>query len=309
MAKRRFQSTLPAWGETPDLDQLFQRQAAVEFQSTLPAWGETWSRLTPDWRRNDFNPLSPHGERPFPGLSLLRPVDFNPLSPHGERPAGSRAEAEKGLISIHSPRMGRDQTCPFRVDSNGQFQSTLPAWGETGAELEVTHAFVFQSTLPAWGETNERSASTGKKAISIHSPRMGRDRGGGGIDGKGSHFNPLSPHGERPTNTAYKTSGPSFQSTLPAWGETHRGHPPSHGGGISIHSPRMGRDQARDRRQAGDAISIHSPRMGRDKFQNTRSAPAQFQSTLPAWGETLPGYQLSSGEILFQSTLPAWGET
>ena len=35
---RRFQSTLPAWGETQNTD---QGDVRIKFQSTLPAWGET----------------------------------------------------------------------------------------------------------------------------------------------------------------------------------------------------------------------------------------------------------------------------
>ena len=37
---------------------------------------------------NDFNPLSPHGERPTGGGRYPPEADFNPLSPHGERRAG-----------------------------------------------------------------------------------------------------------------------------------------------------------------------------------------------------------------------------
>ncbi len=35
----------------------------------------------------------------------------------------------------------------------------------------------------------------------------------------------------------------------------------------------------------------------------------EFQSTLPAWGETRWGYAPLSTDLIFQSTLPAWGET
>ena len=56
--------------------------------------------------------------------------------------------------------------------------------------------------------------------ISIHSPRIGRDQ----LvrhEGKGDrHFNPLSPHGERPVALAGQHLHILFQSTLPAWGET-----------------------------------------------------------------------------------------
>ena len=102
----------------------------------------------------NFNPLSPHGERRK--FVPIRPVqgDFNPLSPHGER-----------LPSSDCNPLSR------------QFQSTLPAWGETGMPAEIwpgpwnfnplsPHGErrmgvwrmriicgIFQSTLPAWGET------------------------------------------------------------------------------------------------------------------------------------------------------------
>ena len=66
----------------------------------------TWAALY-----EDFNPLSPHGERLVKSQGPITIADFNPLSPHGER----RVFAEPILypaISIHSPRMGRD---PSRV--------------------------------------------------------------------------------------------------------------------------------------------------------------------------------------------------
>ena len=36
--------------------------------------------------------------------------------------------------------------------------------------------YLFQSTLPAWGETCIRLEDKLNRLISIHSPRMGRDR-------------------------------------------------------------------------------------------------------------------------------------
>ena len=40
--------------------------------------------------KNDFNPRSPHGERPFPCLAARAYSNFNPRSPHGERPLVER---------------------------------------------------------------------------------------------------------------------------------------------------------------------------------------------------------------------------
>ena len=80
-------------------------------------------------------------------------------------------------------------------------------------------------------------------AISIHSPRMGRD---------------LVAH-------AGTAEGGLFQSTLPAWGETRKTMQRILYMGISIHSPRMGRDEIGSTAICEwCGISIHSPHTGRD---------------------------------------------
>ena len=201
----------------------------------------------------DFNPLSPHGERPVGCQLRGRRGNFNPLSPHGER-----------LLSRRE-RRGRDR-----------FQSTLPAWGETGGAGRAGNSAEFQSTLPAWGETGRQ----------------------GDAQRQDVDFNPLSPHGERRCSPAPARRARRFQSTLPAWGETKTmGTLPIHLM-ISIHSPRMGRDQFR---RVGDllvVISIHSPRMGRDMDVRALKAAMTFQSTLPAWGETPDGGRVWPGRTI-----------
>ena len=86
-------------------------------------------------RRYDFNPRSPHGERPFHFLLHDFDKHFNPRSPHGER---------------HAPS----------PDPNNykQFQSTLPARGATPCNGVVLRQQIFQSTLPARGATVSASA-------------------------------------------------------------------------------------------------------------------------------------------------------
>ena len=123
--------------------------------------------------------------------------------------------------------------------------------------------------------------------ISIHSPRMGRDRY-------------LRGHAER-------TAG--FQSTLPAWGETIVGYWAVLTVKFQSTLPAWGETGIFESLDEFYSISIHSPRMGRDgRRGQVHGNYALFQSTLPAWGETQP-----AGLVLlfvkFQSTLPAWGET
>ena len=215
---------------------------------------------------DDFNPLSPHGERreffgrkagififqstlPAWGETWLPMPEppkedyFNPLSPHGERlRGGSHPAPEKG-ISIHSPRMGRDLTSGSRTVIRIAFQSTLPAWGETS---RGSHA---------------GPVSRDFNPLSPHGERL-RDGGGGG---KPQHFNPLSPHGERPDKGQMEASWRNISIHSPRMGRdpTGRGRP-TRRCWISIHSPRMGRDLFPRPAEQAPVISIHSPRMGRD---------------------------------------------
>ena len=122
---------------------------------------------------------------------------------------------------------------------------------------------------------------------------MGRDSKISNFTLTGTHFNPLSPHGERPSKVLSLTGqiyfnplSPHgerlrqlmtfpqtglFQSTLPAWGETRR----------------------KVFRRYKPHISIHSPRMGRDALRYAGSCSTVFQSTLPAWGETANAHNFS----------------
>ena len=78
------------------------------------------------------------------------------------------------------------------------FQSTLPVWGGTAIMRGQEHSIVFQSTLPVWGGTGGRRAEALERAISIHPPRVGRDREPICCISSGNHFNPPSPCGEGP---------------------------------------------------------------------------------------------------------------
>ena len=57
----------------------------------------------------NFNPRSPHGERPVTVRWLRAVKDFNPRSPHGERRPRDPHQLRLGRISIHAPRTGSDE--------------------------------------------------------------------------------------------------------------------------------------------------------------------------------------------------------
>ena len=211
------------------------------FQSTLPAWGETATLGSCSGRGRDFNPLSPHGERPDPACRDC-PARISIHSPRMGRDDAVKMLAAQGFISIHSPRMGRDAGAGKTGGGAGDFNPLSPHGERLAVQIVLHHRRQFQSTLPAWGETQNGRGFPRPLLISIHSPRMGRDPGERPPPSAPTYFNPLSPHGERRSNGSMRRQWQKFQSTLPAWGETV------------------------------DDVAIFGTRI--------------FQSTLPAWGET-----------------------
>ena len=149
--------------------------ASAYFKSTLPAWGATQ-----------------HGV-----LSLRSQADFNPRSPHGERPVRRTVYPNPPQFQSTPPAWGATKWTPV-LSPAYTFQSTLPAWGATMFIKMTLVKNGFQSTLPAWGATPKFSRVRLSYAISIHAPRTGSD-----IIARicsrvsNANFNPRSPHGER----------------------------------------------------------------------------------------------------------------
>ena len=168
---------------------------------------------------------------------------FNPLAPCGARRAGIHQHETDLTISIHSPRAGRDALLRPQTPLHTVFQSTRPVRGETAKACDGMPPKRFQSTRPVRGETPQPV-----KITCWH-----------------VYFNPLAPRGARPRSSERSTTHTRFQSTRPAWGETRRQGRGAHQQGISIHSPRVGRDHVAAGSDADHGeISIHSPRVGRD---------------------------------------------
>ena len=101
----------------------------------------------------------------------------------------------------------------------------------------------------------------------------------------------------------------AFQSTRPVWGATLFVVKVVAVIGISIHAPRMGRDEAPYQFSGYDPISIHAPRMGRDFLIYYNHQKKEFQSTRPVWGATDTQQPTAGLSSVFQSTRPVWGAT
>ena len=124
-------------------------------------------------------------------------------------------------ISIHAPRVGRDDSPSWLLLLPLQFQSTRPVWGATPERVYVVTSFIFQSTRPVWGATSANPSA----------------------ENPSTDFNPRAPCGARLATYTSGAWGKVFQSTRPVWGATllhlHLTAKPKR---ISIHAPRVGRD-------------------------------------------------------------------
>ena len=172
----------------------------------------------------DFNPRSPHGERPVEQRTDLGAGYFNPRSPHGER-RDELNTLTKRLISIHAPRTGSDLLGATAMPRRHYFNPRSPHGERRNAliSLRVTHDISihaprtgsdstsfcnqrrtkqFQSTLPARGAT-ERCPSQ-FLAYSDFNPRSphGERHCAPNAAEIRNNFNPRSPHGERHCHTA-----------------------------------------------------------------------------------------------------------
>ena len=226
--------------------------ATCGFQSTLPARGATPDCPQPaDSHGSHFNPRSPHGERHCTAPGLPRAGTFQSTLPARGATLFRALRRAYIVISIHAPRTGSDDLYLSKRDWLKTFQSTLPARGATERPKTATEKERFQSTLPARGATAKR-------------PHKGA---------AGTHFNPRSPHGERPTKSSRA--------------RTRRK--------ISIHAPRTGSDVPRCLRSSSSSYyfnprSPHGER--RSSRRRLKLSSARFQSTLPARGAT--GYGIFS---------------
>ena len=286
-------------------------------------WGGTCSIYAQFLPRTNFNPPSPCGEGQVYTLQLNeKELNFNPPSPCGEGPEsakrlhvgtifqstlpvwGGTFVAQDMLpnvrISIHPPRVGRDNPRAVVCSDACQFQSTLPVWGGTrghpptrplpggdfnppspcgegqGRPPAKKGGAGFQSTLPVWGGTETLYVqSSGKPNFNPPSP-CGEGLGMAENRKRPEDFNPPSPCGEGPL--IFCPSVRLFRISI---------HPPRVGRDpnwcyntstvkISIHPPRVGRDAVVFRDILQDfVISIHPPRVGRDRQLHQRGHARQ----------------------------------
>ena len=214
-------------------------------------------------------------------------------------------------ISIHAPRTGSDTAQHPDSPRGGHFNPRSPH-GERHPQwaTETDSLPTFQSTLPARGATGVVGEASGWVDISIHAPRTGSDIKTTTWSLLAYHFNPRSPHGERPVSGCQRGTAPDYFNPRSPHGERRaRARRSKRPHTISIHAPRTGSDDylcgLSDNPQDFNPRSPHGERHGTVRLFAMWTL---FQSTLPARGATNAD-SLHPGDVEFQSTLPARGAT
>ena len=253
--------------------------------------------------RSNFNPRSPHGERP---VIEMNPASASRISIHAPR-RGSDLQSDVGSallgaisihaprrgsdgsprqdrrrlsISIHAPRRGSDSMRVAHWLTSPNFNPRSPQGERLNAGMALAYLSQFQSTLPAGGATRSVCLNCGSYFISIHAPRRGSDSRIIRCTRLHSDFNPRSPQGERLRQFRIHRTGSMISIHAPRRGSdtTFRLKPIIHG--ISIHAPRRGSDANSNWLGMAKKISIHAPRRGSDSTVKAYSNDRIKRSTL-----------------------------
>mgnify|MGYP006898725552 CR=1 FL=1 len=242
---RRFQSTLPARGATPDVrgnrttvpisihaprtgsdeGEYYQFLTWGAFQSTLPARGATKPEGNYDDCVSHFNPRSPHGERQVQLITINDGEIFQSTLPARGATHFVFGGTGGNMISIHAPRTGSDAICRCCIYIYCHFNPRSPHGERQLKPCQRVILCKFQSTLPARGATYW---------------------------------------------TVWEDTNIVFQSTLPARGATAFPILPALFISISIHAPRTGSDPNFSSIWSTIGISIHAPRTGSDLWDSLK---------------------------------------
>ena len=193
-----FQSTRPVWG-APQIVAISHEAFCVSihaprvghdlyfsmiwialssFQSTRPVWGATFSHTA------FICALKFQSTRPVWGATMHLICRRQHLSFQSTRPVWGATQAFN------------------RIDPDTRFQSTRPVWGATSQTTEYVTPCTFQSTRPVWGATYYNRCCSRWRIVSIHAPRVGRDRSLSPIRRARYGFNPRAPCGARRQQSA-----------------------------------------------------------------------------------------------------------
>ena len=212
------------------------------FQSTRPVWGATTPAQYLQTYHQRFQSTRPVWGATVGDGDAPVPAEVSIHAPRVGRDLCLKTLPTFRTVSIHAPRVGRDIMSNTAEHMSAGFNPRAPCGARQASFQSLKVIFPFQSTRPVWGATigTMRRESTGC-------------------------FNPRAPCGARPFSNGFRYSPKLFQSTRPVWGATAAVRTPCQGCRVSIHAPRVGRDQVLDEIIKQGRVSIHAPRVGRDR--------------------------------------------
>ena len=174
------------------------------FQPTLPARGATKQAE----KTNGWEKISTHAPRTGSDYLSLKTIDltgdFNPRSPHGERPVVHFARMTQSVFQPTLPARGATRHERRRRPTRTLFQPTLPARGATRWRRGLMMVCGYFNPRSPHGERQSRRCWTNstKPPFQPTLPARGATGPPGRTTALRSDFNPRSPHGERPARPA-----------------------------------------------------------------------------------------------------------
>ena len=160
--------------------------------------------------------------------------------------------------------MGRDVYSPFGKLTTLQFQSTRPVWGATTGVLLHDVDVTISIHAPRVGRDRSCHQEHWPQLISIHAPRVGRDSYPTCDLSTHQYFNPRAPCGARLFLSRVLAAKENFNPRAPCGARLDL--PSQHGKIEAFQSTRpvWGATSTAVTCRISCAISIHAPRVGRD---------------------------------------------
>ena len=177
----------------------------------------------------------------------------------------AQREAADAVISIHAPRVGCDAHVRRRRSCKTHFNPRTPCGARHSGVQAKAETYEFQSTHPVRGATDLSHTTHFINNISIHAPRVGRDSLEAPIHeqtlisihaprvGRDQscvpaapflrNFNPRATCGARHLRVSVFHVVQNFNPRATCGARRTRRLMPSLNGTISIHAPRVGRDE------------------------------------------------------------------
>ena len=184
-----------------------------------------------------------------------------------------RGGSRRPQISIHAPRVGRDNGLAlFILSKTSNFNPRAPCGARQSKLIDRTGSLLFQSTRPVWGATPAFLALAGEIDISIHAPRVGRD----------SHhpfyhkISTISIHAPRVGRDCRSDSARSLLRYF------------------NPRAPCGARRQKRSRRTIAMDFNPRAPCGARRAVSFWHWPVFRFQSTRPVWGATKEAYNVQN---------------